>query len=55
MQVAVKYGDSAPLTAVCCNACRTCATTNVLALGTGAALAAVYGVARLGKKLVRAT
>jgi hypothetical protein len=36
-QVAAKVGDQAPMTAVCCNACRTCVTTNIVA----AALAAV--------------
>jgi hypothetical protein len=36
-QVAAKYGDHAPVATACCNACRTCVTTNVLALG-GAAL-----------------
>ena len=29
MQVAAKYGDQAPMAAVCCNACRTCTTTNL--------------------------
>jgi hypothetical protein len=27
-----KYGDNAPLAAVCCNACRTCVTTNLVGL-----------------------
>jgi hypothetical protein len=44
-QAAGKYGENAPLAAVCCNACRTCVTTNGLSLavagivGAGAALA----------------
>ena len=44
-QTAARYGEHAPMAAVCCNACRTCATTNVFALalagvaGAGAALA----------------
>ena len=46
-QAVVKYGENAPAAAVCCNACRTCATTNILALASGAALAAVAGVRRL--------
>ena len=40
-QAAGKYGDHAPMAAVCCNVCRTCATTNIASLG----LAAVGGVA----------
>lgn len=39
VHAASKYGDHAPMAAVCCNACRTCNTTNVLGLG----LAAVAG------------
>ena len=53
MQVAAKYGDQAPMAAVCCNACRTCATTNVLALGMGAGLGAMYATGRLAKRIVK--
>jgi hypothetical protein len=53
VQAAGKYGEHAPMAAVCCNACRTCATTNIASL----ALAAVGGsaVAVWGgtKRLVR--
>jgi len=52
MQAAAKVGDQAPMAAVCCNACRTCTTTNLIALGMGAGLGAVYAVGRLGKRLV---
>jgi hypothetical protein len=52
MQVAARYGDQAPMAAVCCNACRTCTTTNLLALATGAGLGALYAVGRFGKRLV---
>ena len=41
------------MAAVCCNACRTCTTTNVLSLGMGAVMAAVYGVARFARKIAR--
>jgi hypothetical protein len=39
-QAAGKYGEHAPVVMTCCNACRTCVTTNVLTLlmGTGAAV-----------------
>jgi homoaconitase/3-isopropylmalate dehydratase large subunit len=53
MQVAARYGDQAPMAAVCCNACRTCTTTNLLALATGMGLAALYAAGRFGKRLVR--
>jgi hypothetical protein len=39
-QATSKYGDHAPMAAVCCNACRTCATTNI----AGLAFAALAGV-----------
>jgi hypothetical protein len=55
MQVAAKYGDQAPMAAVCCNACRTCTTTNLLALATGMGLGAPYAVGRFGKRLVGRT
>jgi hypothetical protein len=38
-EVAVKYGDHAPMAAACCNACRTCVQTNML----GLALAGLAG------------
>jgi hypothetical protein len=50
-QVAGKYGETAPV--VCCNACRTCVTTNLLALGTAAAGAVGYGVVRFARRLVK--
>jgi hypothetical protein len=52
MQVAARYGDQAPMAAVCCNACRTCTTTNLLALATGMGLGALYAVGRFGRRLV---
>jgi len=51
-QAASKYGEQAPMVAVCCNACRTCTTTNLLALATGVGLGALYAVARFGKRVV---
>jgi hypothetical protein len=53
-QVAAKYGDHAPMAAVCCNACRTCTTTNLLALGMGMGLGALYGVGRFARRVARA-
>jgi hypothetical protein len=44
LPVVNKAGDHAPMVAVCCNACRTCVTTNVIGLvfAAGAAVAAVF-------------
>ena len=50
-QAATKYGDHAPMAAVCCNACRTCATTNILTLAMGAGLGALYAVSRFAKRI----
>ena len=52
-QAATKYGDQAPMVGVCCNACRTCTTTNLMALASGAVLAAGYGVGRFAKRIVK--
>ena len=41
-QAAAKYGELAPAATVCCNACRTCVQTNLLAV----ALAGFAGLAR---------
>ena len=53
IQVAAKVGDQAPMAAVCCNSCRTCTTTNLLAFTMGAGLGAIYAIGRFGKRLVR--
>ena len=39
-----RYADVAPAATSCCNACRTCATTNIFAVlsGVGIALAARF-------------
>jgi hypothetical protein len=53
-QAAAKYGEHAPMAAVCCNVCRACATTNIaslaLASAGGAALAAWSGIRRLARR-----
>jgi len=51
IQAATKVSDQAPMAAVCCNACRTCTTTNLLALATGAGLGAVYAVGRFTRRV----
>ena len=51
-QVVGKYGETAPAV-VCCNACRTCVTTNLLALATAAAGTVGYGVVRFARRLLK--
>ena len=55
IQIATKVGDQAPMAAVCCNACRICTTTNLLALATGAGLGTVYAVGRFARRIVRSS
>jgi hypothetical protein len=50
MQATSKYSEHAPMAAVCCNACRTCATTNVIGLGLAALAGAGAYVTRLFAK-----
>jgi hypothetical protein len=50
-EVASRYGESAPLATTCCNACRTCATTNIAMLALGALAVAGNGVGRFARRL----
>jgi hypothetical protein len=45
-QVAAKYGEHAPMATACCNACRTCITSNLIGL-------AMAGIAATGLSLNR--
>jgi hypothetical protein len=45
-QVAAKYGEHAPMATVCCNACRTCVTSNVIGIATAAIAAGGVGIRR---------
>ena len=49
-QAAGKYGEHAPMAAVCCNACRTCVTTNVLSIVFGGIAFVGLGAARLARR-----
>ena len=51
--VAGKYGEHAPMAAACCNACRTCITTNLLALATAGIAGVGLAIARFAKRVVR--
>ncbi|MBA2383739.1 MAG: hypothetical protein H0V68_03640 [Actinobacteria bacterium] len=52
-QAAGKYGDNAPMAAVCCNACRTCVTTNGLSLGLAGVVGAGAAIAAFARKVAR--
>ena len=44
-QAAARYGENAPMAAVCCNACRTCVTTNILGVAMAGLAGAGYALA----------
>jgi hypothetical protein len=49
-QATAKYSENAPAAAVCCNACRTCVTTNILTVAMAALAGAGYAVANLARR-----
>jgi hypothetical protein len=49
-QAAAKYGENAPMAATCCNACRTCVQTNLIALALAAVVGAGAWVARVFRR-----
>jgi len=52
-QAAGKYGEHAPMATVCCNACRTCITSNLIGLLSGSFVALALGARRLATRLAR--
>jgi len=50
-QAAAKYGDNAPMAAACCNACRTCVTTNIFGILTAGLAGAGYTLTRFVKRV----
>lgn len=50
-QAAGKYGEKAPMATACCNACRTCVTTNLVGLGLAGAVGAGYALKRFVRNL----
>jgi hypothetical protein len=50
VEAAGKYGENAPMAAVCCNACRTCVTTNIVGVVTAAFAGAGYAVANFARR-----
>jgi hypothetical protein len=49
-QAAGKYAEHAPMATACCNACRTCVTTNLLGLAAVPIVAAWAAGARLTRR-----
>jgi hypothetical protein len=54
-QAAGKYAEHAPMAAVCCNACRTCVSTNILGLAMVPLIAAAAGIRHFAKRFARAS
>jgi hypothetical protein len=52
---AAKYGEHAPMATVCCNACRTCVTTNIVGIATAAVAGAGLAVAGTARRVARKT
>jgi hypothetical protein len=48
-EAASRYGENAPMAAVCCNACRTCVTSNLLGLLAAGAAAIVGALRRVAR------
>ena len=53
-QTVAKYGEHAPMAATCCNACRACVQTNLIAGALAAVIAAGAATARFGRRILRA-
>jgi hypothetical protein len=51
-QATAKYGENAPMAAVCCNACRTCVTTNIVGLALAAIAGAGYAVTGFARRVL---
>jgi hypothetical protein len=50
-QAAARYGETAPTAAVCCNACRTCVQTNLLAVALAVAATSARSIARFARAI----
>jgi hypothetical protein len=50
VQATAKYGEAAPMATACCNACRTCVTTNVIGIVTAAVAGGGYAVVNFARR-----
>jgi hypothetical protein len=53
LPLAHRANDLGPAATVCCNACRTCVTTNIVGIGMAAIGSLALGVRRLARRLER--
>ena len=49
-EAAARYGEHAPMATTCCNACRTCVQTNIVAAVLAAVVATGTGIARVVRR-----
>jgi len=54
-ETAAKYGENAPMAAVCCNACRTCVQTNLIGLAAAAAIGAGAAVTAFARRVAKSS
>jgi hypothetical protein len=52
-QTVARYGEHAPMAMTCCNACRTCIQTNLIAGALAAAVTVGAGIVSLGRRVFR--
>jgi hypothetical protein len=52
-QAAGQYSEHAPMATVCCNACRTCVTTNIFAFAAAGVAGAGYKTAGFARRFVK--
>ena len=52
-EAAARYSEHAPMATTCCNACRACVQTNLIAGALAVAVTAGVRLVRFGKQLVR--
>jgi hypothetical protein len=55
VQAASKYGEHAPMATACCNVCRTCVTTNLIGVATGAIAAIGIGLMRFAGRFAHSS
>jgi len=55
IQAAGKYGEHAPMATACCNACRTCLTTNLIGIVTAGLGALGITLTRFASRIARAS
>ena len=49
-QAVGRYGENAPMATVCCNACRTCVTTNIVGVAMAGIAGAGFAVSKLARR-----